>query len=61
MIIITEVFFMDGKKKNKQDEQRKVAPGLDDERFGEKATLEDIKKGNDRKEIRVFVDENDPS
>jgi len=61
MIIITEVFFMDGKKKNKKDEQRKVAPGFDDERFGEKATLEDIKKGNYRKEIRVFLDENDPS
>ncbi|NLD49382.1 MAG: hypothetical protein GX660_19670 [Clostridiaceae bacterium] len=52
---------MDGKKKNKKDEQRKVAPGFDDERFGEKATLEDIKKGNYRKEIRVFLDENDPS
>ncbi|MDP4182780.1 MAG: hypothetical protein Q8942_17045 [Bacillota bacterium] len=38
-----------------------VAPGYDDEKFGEHATKEDIKKGNSTKVIRVFWDENDPS
>ncbi len=38
-----------------------VAPGFDDEKFGEDATAEDIKKGNSTKVIRAFLDENDPS
>lgn len=52
---------MEEKRRRKKDEKRKVAPGFDDEKFGEEASLEDIKKGNYRKEIRVFLDENDPS
>lgn len=33
-----------------------VAPGFDDERFGENATEEDIKNGNYTKVTRVFFD-----
>lgn len=53
------------KKSDKNEYRRKkepvVAPGFDDERFGEKATEEDIKRGNYTKVTRVFLDENDPS
>jgi hypothetical protein len=38
-----------------------VAPGLSDEKFGEKATDEDVKKGRSTKVTRVFLDENDPT
>ncbi|MGI6778585.1 MAG: hypothetical protein ACOX7R_11425 [Acetivibrionales bacterium] len=38
-----------------------VAPGFSDERFGEDATKEDMKKGSYTKVTRVFLDENDPS
>lgn len=38
-----------------------TAPGLDFHKFGEKATEQDIKKGNSTKVTRVFLDENDPS
>jgi len=44
-----------------REETKKVAPGFDDERFGEDATLDDKKKGNYTKVVRVFLDENDPS
>jgi hypothetical protein len=38
-----------------------VAPGYNDEKFGEDATSKDIKNGNSTKTIRIFLDENDPS
>lgn len=48
----------DGKKAKKEPT---VAPGFEDERFGENATREDIRKGNFTRVTRVFLDENDPS
>ena len=52
-------------KEDKSKKTRKkapdVAPGYNDEKFGEDATPEDIKKGNYTKVTRVFLDENDPS
>jgi hypothetical protein len=53
---------MSNKNKFKNGEEaKKVAPGFDDERFGEDATRDDKKKGNYTKVVRVFLDENDPS
>lgn len=52
---------MGGNEKREKRKQPSVAPGFDDERFGEDATKEDIKKGRSTKVIRVFLDENDPS
>ncbi|WP_162862496.1 hypothetical protein [Acetivibrio cellulolyticus] len=53
---------MAGKNKSKKkSDDRRVAPGFSDEKFGENATSEDIKKGNYTKVVRVFLDENDPS
>lgn len=50
---------------NKSFEKKKkeptVAPGFSDEKFGEMATEEDIKKGRSTKVTRVFLDENDPT
>jgi hypothetical protein len=51
---------MKGDKKEKKQEPR-VAPGYNDEKFGEKATRRDIRDGNYTKVTRVFLDENDPS
>ena len=49
-------------KKNKNNEKKpNTAPGLDDYKFGEKASPEDTKNGNSTKVTRVFLDENDPS
>ncbi len=45
----------------KRKDTPKVAPGFSDERFGEDATEEDIKRGNYTKVTRVYLDENDPS
>ncbi|AEV67302.1 hypothetical protein [Acetivibrio clariflavus] len=51
---------MDNKNKfGKKEDTKKVAPGFSDERFGEDATPDDIKKGNYTKVIRLFPDEND--
>jgi hypothetical protein len=51
-------------KKDKQARQTSmgptVAPGINDEQFGENATKEDIRNGNSTKVIRLFWDENDP-
>jgi len=47
------------KEKNKKDPT--TAPGLNDRKFGEDATREDIRKGNYTKVTRVYLDENDPS
>lgn len=38
-----------------------VAPGYSDEKFGEKATEEDIKAGRSTRVTRVYLDENDPT
>lgn len=48
-------------KFGKGEKVKKVAPGFDDEKFGEDATPEDKRKGNYTKVVRVFWDENDPS
>lgn len=51
-------------KKEKNAREKKeptVAPGFDDEKFGEKATKEDIRKGNFTRVTRVYFDENNPS
>jgi hypothetical protein len=50
----------ENKNKHKNQEPT-VAPGIDDKLFGEKATQENIKKGDFTKVTRVFLDENDPS
>lgn len=53
---------MKDKKANKERQKPPtVAPGFNDEKFGEDASEEDIKKGNYTKVTRVFLDENDPS
>jgi len=51
------------KKKEKDNKKRvpRVAPGFSDEKFGEKATGEEIRKGESTRVTRVFLDENDPS
>ena len=51
---------MPEEKKTTRKEPR-VAPGLDDMKFGENASKEDIHKGNNTKVTRAFLDENDPS
>lgn len=51
----------DKNKPKKKEEIRRVAPGFNDEKFGEAATPEDRKNGNYTKVARVFLDENDPS
>lgn len=52
---------MGRKDKRQKKREPSVAPGFEDERFGEDATAEDIKKGRSTKITRVFLDENDPS
>lgn len=47
--------------KKKRKPEHRVAPGFSDEKFGEDASEEDIKKGNSTKVTRVYLDENDPS
>ncbi len=51
----------DKRGKSRKRKTPAVAPGYDDEKFGEDATKEDIKKGNYTKSIRLFLDENDPN
>lgn len=52
---------MDKKKVRNTNKQPIVAPGFEDERFGEQATKKDRENGNVTKVTRVFLDENDPS
>jgi hypothetical protein len=52
---------MTDKKERKRRKDPTVAPGFSDEKFGEDATKEDIRKGNFTKVTRAFLDENDPS
>ena len=51
----------DNKRGKKNKKMPRVAPGYNDEKFGEDASAEDIKKGDSTKVTRVFLDENDPS
>lgn len=51
----------DRERKAKPAHDPTVAPGYNDRKFGEKATEEDIRKGNITKVTRVYLDENDPS
>lgn len=49
-------------KRNKDEKKDPtVATGYNDRKFGEKASREDIAKGNSTKVTRVYLDENDPS
>jgi hypothetical protein len=52
---------MEDKKFIKNRSTPTVAPGMDDDKFGEAASAEDMKKGNFTKVTRVYLDENDPS
>lgn len=53
---------MEGSKRNKHNNKAPtVAPGYNDEKFGEDATKEDVKRGRTTRTTRVFLDENDPS
>ena len=52
---------MEDRKKRKRKKEPTVAPGMDNEYFGEDASKEDIKKGNYTKVTRAFLDEHDPS
>lgn len=51
------------KKKDKDTKKRvpRVAPGFSDHKFGEKATEDEIRRGESTRVTRVFLDENDPS
>jgi len=49
------------RKKDKNGKGPRVAPGFSDDKFGEEATPEDIRKGNYTRVTRVYLDENDPS
>ncbi len=52
-----------GERKHRKKEKKtpRVAPGFDDQRFGEDASEEEIRRGESTRVIRVFLDENDPS
>lgn len=52
---------MKDEKRKKSRKEPTVAPGLNDRKFGENATPEDIRKGNYTRVTRVYLDENDPS
>lgn len=52
---------MRDKNKKSRRKEPTVAPGMSDEKFGEHASPEDIKKDNYTKVTRVYLDENDPS
>ena len=52
---------MEDRKEKKYKSSPKVAPGLSDDKFGEDASEEDIKKGNYTKVTRLYLDEHDPS
>lgn len=61
IISIKEDLPMTDKNKNRKFSKPTVAPGFSDEKFGEDASRDDIRKGNYTKVTRVFLDENDPS
>ncbi len=48
-------------RNNGRKKEPSVAPGLNDRKFGEKASGEDVKSGKSTKVTRVYLDENDPS
>lgn len=49
-------------KKGERKDTPKYAPGIDDDKIVyQKASKEDIKKGNSTKVTRVFLDENEQS
>lgn len=51
----------DGKRNKDRKTGYRAAPGYSDEKFGEDASKEEIKKGESTRVTRVFLDENDPS
>lgn len=51
----------DIKKHKGEKKEPTVAPGNSDSKFGEKATREDIARGDYTRVTRVYLDENDPS
>ncbi|MDP4094746.1 MAG: hypothetical protein Q8920_15485 [Bacillota bacterium] len=52
---------MDKNRIRSRKREPAVAPGYNDEKFGENATREDKKTGNYTRITRVFLDENDPT
>lgn len=52
---------MKKRKFNNRQKEPSVAPGLNDSKFGEKASEQDIKSGKSTRVTRAFLDENDPS
>lgn len=52
---------MNQEEKRGRNHEPRVAPGFNDEKFGEDSSKEDIRKGNSTKVTRVYLDENDPS
>lgn len=52
---------MNKRKNNDRHKAPTVAPGINDSKFGEKASEKDIKSGNSTRVTRVYLDENDPS
>lgn len=51
----------DVKKRKEGKKGPAAAPGYDDRKFGEKASREDIARGDSTRVTRVYLDENDPS
>jgi len=49
------------KKCEKNKKAPRVAPGFNDEKFGEDATRNEIRNQESTRVTRVFLDENDPS
>lgn len=48
-------------EKGQKKKEPVVAPGFSDEKFGEKASKEEIRQGKSTRVTRVYLDENDPS
>jgi len=53
-------YMSEHKKKGRTKGRPIVAPGYDDEKFGENASDEEIREDNYTRVTRVFLDENDP-
>lgn len=51
----------DAKRQGDKKKEPSVAPGYNDRKFGEKASREDIERGDSTRVTRVYLDENDPS
>ncbi|MEG6612598.1 hypothetical protein V6C42_07020 [Pseudoclostridium thermosuccinogenes] len=49
------------KVKSGKSKEPKVAPGFSDAKFGEKATEDEIRRGESTRVTRLYLDENDPS